>query len=124
MQFQSLAQLPSEPVNQFTIHITANGCNVHPTLEGPHLQAYLVPQFISGLRDTQFKNLIRLLGPDSIQKAVALVKCSSEGEINPIVPVVETKKQPKIVCQLCTNFGHTAQWCRKYKVAQCRVNPM
>ncbi len=123
MQFQSLAQLPGESVSQFAIRITAKGRDAHPTLEGPHLQAYLVPQFILGLRDTQLKNMIRLLGPDSIQKAVTLVKRSSEGETNPIVSAVTTKEQPQLACQLCTNFGHTAQQCRKYKVAQRRANP-
>ena len=122
-QFQSLAQLPGESVSQFAIRVTAKGRDVHPTLEGPHLQAYLVPQFISGLRDAQLKNMIRLLGPESIQKAVALVKRSSEGETNPIVSVVEAKEKPKLVCQLCTNLGHTAQQCRKFKVAQRKANP-
>ena len=123
--FQSLKQLPGESINQYAIRIADKGRQAYPNLPDESLQAYLVMQFISGLQDINLKSTIRMLGPQSLQQAITLVKRSQPNDMSQISISMTTipNKQQHLICQLCNRHGHGAIACRKYNIAQKKANP-
>ena len=123
--FQSLKQLPGESITQYAIRIADKGRQAYPNLPDESLQAYLVMQFISGLQDANLKSTIRMMGPQSLQQAITLVKRSQPNDMSQISVSMTTipNKQQHLICQLCNRHGHGAIACRKYNIAQKKANP-
>lgn len=126
--FQNLKQIPGESINQYGLRIADKGYLAHPNLAPKVLQAYLVAQFVSGLIDSNLKNTIRLLGPNSLQQAILLVKRTQIADSSPISisTVAVEPVQPQstsITCQLCQMGNHIASQCRKFNVQQRKANP-
>jgi hypothetical protein len=122
--FQQLKQRPGENVSQFAIRITDMGQQIYADLPNSTLQSYLVMQFISGLLDEQLKTTIRLFAPDTLQKAVLLVRRTQPSQ-NRSVSVAATivPTTSKNTCQLCQSPTHKAPACSKFKIGQKKANP-
>jgi hypothetical protein len=122
--FQQLRQRPGENISQFAIRITELGQLIYADLPNSTLQSYLVMQFISGLLDENLKTTIRLFGPETLQKAVLLVRRTQPAQ-NDSVSVATTNVPPAnmTTCQLCQSTAHKAPACPKFKIGQKKANP-
>ena len=109
----------------FALQVTESGHMAHPALTTSQIQDYFVAQFITGLLDLNLKSILRLLGPQSLQQAVALVKQSQASDSNVLVVNTLSADQatPDQACQLCNTVIHVAVDCKKFNVAQRKANP-
>ena len=123
--FQNLKQAPGESIILFALRVTESGHAAHPALTTSQIQDYLVAQFITGLLDSNLKSILRLLGPQSLQQAITLVKRSQapDSDVSVVNTLSADRATPDQACQLCNTVGHVVVNFKKFNVTQRKANP-